>query len=59
VGLICVVAFFIQVLIHWVKEFVARKTGKAESIEVNNNDANDEHDIAITKLEVDNSSSIA
>lgn len=59
VGLICVVAFFIQVLIHWVKEFVARKTGKVESIEINDKNANEEHDIAVTKFEVDNSSSIA
>ena len=46
-------------LIHWVKEFVARKTGKVESIEINDKDANEEHDIAVTKLEVDNSSSVA
>lgn len=54
VGIICVVAFFIQVLIHWLRDFVARKAGKMNNVEISDKD----NDIAITKLEVDNSSSI-
>ncbi|KAK4512605.1 uncharacterized protein ATC70_003308 [Mucor velutinosus] len=56
VGIICVVAFFIQVLIHWLRDFVARKTGKMNSVEITDDKDND---IAITKLEVDNASSNA
>lgn len=56
VGIICVVAFFIQVLIHWLRDFVARKTGKMSNVEIADEK---ENNIAITKLEVDNASSIA
>lgn len=27
VAIICVVAFFVQFLIHWIRDFIARKTG--------------------------------
>ena len=30
VAIIVVVAFFIMILIHWIRDFIARKTGKAE-----------------------------
>jgi hypothetical protein len=34
VGIICVLAFFIQILIHWLRDFVARKMGKIDQEEL-------------------------
>lgn len=36
VGVIAVVAFLIQVGIHWLRDFVARKTGKAPASQQHN-----------------------
>ncbi|CEP09458.1 hypothetical protein [Parasitella parasitica] len=58
VAIICVVAFFIQVLIHWGRDYIARKTGKADSPEIGEKD-NDDYETSPAKLEAGNSSNVA
>ena len=34
VGVICVIGFFVQYLIHWLRDFIARKLGKTTTQEL-------------------------
>ncbi|KAI9340750.1 hypothetical protein BD770DRAFT_476527 [Pilaira anomala] len=52
VAAIVTLSFFLQVLIHFLRDFIAKKAGKIQPTKVVENDAN------MTKLEEDNSSSL-
>ncbi|RCH78806.1 hypothetical protein CU098_004850, partial [Rhizopus stolonifer] len=47
VGIICVVGYFFQCLIHWFRDFIARKSGRAVSQE----ELNDTNEVDHAKLE--------
>jgi flagellar biosynthesis/type III secretory pathway M-ring protein FliF/YscJ len=61
VAIIVVVAFFIMILVHWIRDLIARKTGKAEVQQQQQQQQQQEihQDHSVAKLETRQSTSQA